>query len=93
MKIILAEHYGLCFGVRDALRQAETLAAAGPLTVLGELVHNPLALERIHAHGARQGDLSKLDSAPPSARVLVTAPRILLLDERCRRSIRTCGRR
>ena len=73
MRIILAEHYGLCFGVRDALRHAETLAAGGPLTVLGELVHNPLALERIHAHGARLGDLAKLDSAPPSARVLVTA--------------------
>ena len=64
MKILLAEHYGLCFGVRDALRQAETLAAAGPLTVLGELVHNPLALERLRAHGARQGDLSPVSAAP-----------------------------
>ena len=73
MKIILAEHFGMCFGVRDALRQAETLAAAGPLTVLGELVHNPLALERLAAHGARQGDLQRLASAPPAARVLVTA--------------------
>lgn len=73
MRIILAEHYGLCFGVRDALRQAETLAADGPLTVLGELVHNPLALARIHAHGAQQGDLHQLDSALPAARVLVTA--------------------
>ena len=73
MKIILAEHFGLCFGVRDALRQAETLAAAGPLTVLGELVHNPLALERLAVHGARQGDLGRLESAPPAARVLVTA--------------------
>ena len=73
MKIILAEHFGMCFGVRDALRQAETLAAAGPLTVLGELVHNPLALERLAVHGARQGDLQQLASAPPAARVLVTA--------------------
>ena len=73
MKIILAEHFGMCFGVRDALRQAETLAAAGPLTVLGELVHNPLALERLAAHGAQQGDLQRLASAPPAARVLVTA--------------------
>ena len=73
MKIILAEHFGMCFGVRDALRQAETLAAAGPLTVLGELVHNPLALERLAVHGARQGDLQLLASAPPAARVLVTA--------------------
>ncbi len=73
MKIILAEHFGLCFGVRDALRAAETLAAAGPLTVLGELVHNPLALERLAAYGARQGDLHQLASAPPSATVLITA--------------------
>ena len=73
MKIILAEHFGMCFGVRDALRQAEALAAAGPLTVLGELVHNPLALERLAVHGARQGDLQRLASAPPAARVLVTA--------------------
>ncbi len=73
MRILLAEHYGLCFGVRDALRQAETLAADGPLTVLGELVHNPLALERLRAHGAQQGDLAQFGSAPPAARVLVTA--------------------
>ena len=73
MKIILAEHFGMCFGVRDALRQAETLAAAGPLTILGELVHNPVALERLAVHGARQGDLQRFETAPPSARVLVTA--------------------
>ena len=73
MKILLAEHYGLCFGVRDALRKAETLAAEGPLTILGELVHNPVALERLRAHGARQGELHHFESAPPASRVLVTA--------------------
>ena len=41
MKIQLAEHYGLCFGVRDAIARAEQLAREGPLTILGELVHNP----------------------------------------------------
>ena len=50
MKITLAAHYGLCFGVRDALRQAEDLAQSGPLTVLGELAHNPVVRERL-AHG------------------------------------------
>ena len=73
MRILLAEHHGLCFGVRDALARAETLAAAGPLTILGELVHNPVALARLQAHGARQGDLADLASAAPNARVLVTA--------------------
>ena len=73
MHILLAEHHGLCFGVRDALKRAETLAAAGPLTVLGELVHNPVALARLRDRGARQGDLADLASAAPNSRVLVTA--------------------
>ena len=72
MKIILAEHYGLCFGVRDALQQAEQLAAAGPLTILGELVHNPLALEPLAARGVHQGGLDHFESAP-TRRVLITA--------------------
>jgi 4-hydroxy-3-methylbut-2-enyl diphosphate reductase len=72
MEIIVAEHYGLCFGVRDALRQAERLAETAPLTVLGELVHNPLALERLEARGARIGQLENLASAP-TRHVLITA--------------------
>lgn len=72
MKIILADHYGMCFGVRDALAAAERAAAAGPLTVLGEIVHNPVARERLQAHGAREGQLDAFETAP-TARVLITA--------------------
>ena len=72
MEILLAEHYGLCFGVRDALRDAERLAAQGPLTTLGDLVHNPLALARLDAHGVHRGQLDELASAP-TRRVLITA--------------------
>ena len=72
MEIILAEHYGLCFGVRDALKQAEAVAARGPVTILGELVHNPIALERLTAHGARQGTIDDLGSAS-TRNVLITA--------------------
>ena len=72
MKIILAEHYGLCFGVRDALQHADALAAQGPLTILGELVHNPLVLAPLAARGVHQGRLDHLESAP-TARVLITA--------------------
>ncbi len=72
MKIILAEHYGLCFGVRDALKHADHLAAAGPLTILGELVHNPLVLAPLAARGVHQGRLDRFESAP-TARVLITA--------------------
>lgn len=72
MNIRLAEHYGLCFGVRDALAQAESLAAEAPLTVLGELVHNPVVQQRLAALGARKAPLES-DPASVGTRVLFTA--------------------
>src|SRR6266446_1665011 len=54
MKILLAEHFGMCFGVRDAIAQAETLALSRPLTILGELVHNPLVRKRLRAQGVEE---------------------------------------
>ncbi len=66
MKIQLAEHYGLCFGVRDAIAQAEELAARGPLTILGELVHNPVVRERLVRQGVREGALNR--GNPPRPR-------------------------
>ena len=72
MKIQLAEHYGLCFGVRDAIAQAEKLAATGPLTILGELVHNPVVRERLDALGVHQGQLATPGDAP-TPQVMITA--------------------
>lgn len=72
MNIRLAEHFGLCFGVRDAIAQAESLAAAGPLTVLGELVHNPVVQRRLSALGARTAPLES-DPARIGTPVLFTA--------------------
>ena len=71
MKLHLAEHYGLCFGVRDAIAQAEQLASQGPLTVLGELVHNPVVREHLAQRGVREGALDA-ESAPTPI-VMVTA--------------------
>ena len=71
MKIQLAEHYGLCFGVRDAIAQAERLAAQGPLTILGELVHNPVVRERLARRGVREGALN--DESAPTPQVMITA--------------------
>jgi 4-hydroxy-3-methylbut-2-enyl diphosphate reductase len=71
MKIVLAQHFGLCFGVRDAIAQAEELARHGPLTILGELVHNPVVLERLRTIGVREGSLDDLTSH--SDRVMITA--------------------
>ncbi len=71
MKIQLAEHYGLCFGVRDAIAQAEHLAAQGPLTILGELVHNPVVRERLARRGVQEGALG--GGPAPTAQVMITA--------------------
>ena len=30
MKVIVAEHFGICFGVRDAIAQAQALAREAP---------------------------------------------------------------
>src|SRR5690349_11530145 len=72
MKIQLAEHYGLCFGVRDAIAQAEQLARQGPLTILGELVHNPVVRERLARQGVREGSLERTAS-PATPQVMITA--------------------
>lgn len=51
MKIIHARHLGMCFGVRDAIALALERADAGPLTILGELVHNPTVSDALRARG------------------------------------------
>ncbi|MBI4327858.1 MAG: 4-hydroxy-3-methylbut-2-enyl diphosphate reductase [Chloroflexi bacterium] len=53
MKIIRAEHFGMCFGVRDAIALALTKAEESPLTILGELVHNETVLASLQAKGIR----------------------------------------
>ena len=61
----------MCFGVRDAIAQAEQLARSGSLTILGELVHNPIVRERLYAHGVRESSLDK--TQPASTRFMITA--------------------
>ena len=41
----------MCFGVRDAIDLALEHADVGPLTILGDLVHNPTVLEALDAKG------------------------------------------
>jgi len=72
MKIVLAEHFGICFGVRDAIAQAEALAAEAPLTILGELAHNPIVRQRLLSAGTHEGSLDRIADAK-SARVMITA--------------------
>ncbi len=51
MRIIRAEHLGMCFGVRDAIDLALQEARGAPLTVLGDLVHNSTVLAALRARG------------------------------------------
>jgi 4-hydroxy-3-methylbut-2-enyl diphosphate reductase len=51
VKILRARHLGMCFGVRDAIALARESAKARPLTILGELVHNPTVVAELKSAG------------------------------------------
>ena len=51
MKIIRAEHLGMCFGVKDAIALAIHTSKQEPLTILGDLVHNETVLAELRAKG------------------------------------------
>jgi len=53
MKIIRAEHLGMCFGVRDAIGLAMNESKVQPLTVLGDLVHNDTVLDELRDGGVK----------------------------------------
>jgi len=42
---------GMCFGVRNAIAMAKTASLKGPVTILGELVHNETVLDDLGKHG------------------------------------------
>ena len=52
MEVRMADHLGMCFGVRDAIDLALRLTRQGPLTILGDLVHNPDVLTDMDRAGA-----------------------------------------
>jgi 4-hydroxy-3-methylbut-2-enyl diphosphate reductase len=53
MKILRAEHLGMCFGVRDAIALALKHAHSEPLTILGDLVHNETVLADLRDRGVK----------------------------------------
>lgn len=71
MEVIVARTLGFCFGVRDAIELAHREAAAGELTVLGELVHNPAVIRGLSAAGVRQA--GPHEAPAPGARLMITA--------------------
>lgn len=72
MNVHLAKHYGMCFGVRDALRLTHDLAQTEEVTVLGQLVHNPVVDQHLQTLGVQRSDLNEPGSAP-TQRVVITA--------------------
>jgi 4-hydroxy-3-methylbut-2-en-1-yl diphosphate reductase len=70
VRIIRATHLGMCFGVRDAIELANEHADAGPLTILGDLVHNPIVVNQLRTRGiATVHDVSQVATQT----VMVTA--------------------
>ncbi|MBK8974640.1 MAG: 4-hydroxy-3-methylbut-2-enyl diphosphate reductase [Planctomycetes bacterium] len=73
LRVIRARALGMCFGVRDALRDVLALRDAGSVTVWGELVHNPLVITQLGERGfVQRGEQSRI-AFPDTARVLITA--------------------
>jgi len=70
MKIIRAEHLGMCFGVKDAIALALETARRGPLTILGDLVHNETVLADLRAEGIH---IEQKPAAIGTQTVMITA--------------------
>ncbi len=70
MKIIKAEHLGMCFGVRDAIALARQESARHPVTILGQLVHNPTVLAQLRSEGIAFADDA---SAVKTGAAIITA--------------------
>ncbi|MBM3462591.1 MAG: 4-hydroxy-3-methylbut-2-enyl diphosphate reductase [Armatimonadetes bacterium] len=72
MRVLVAEHHGMCFGVRDAIALARSLPTPDTVTVYGELVHN----EQVNASLAARGLAISSEAGrtiPDTPAVLVTA--------------------
>ncbi len=70
MKIVRANHLGMCFGVRDAIDLAKRTAAQTPVTVLGQLVHNEHVLADLKQHGV---SFANEPAEAKTATVMITA--------------------
>ena len=70
MRVIRAEHLGMCFGVRDAIALAVRQAATEPLTVLGDLVHNETVLAELRSRGVK---IAQQVAAVETRAVMITA--------------------
>lgn len=89
MTIQLAQHHGMCFGVRDALRATHHAAKTAPVTILGQLVHNPVVEAHLRTLGVQRGELTDTPRAE-TRDVVITAHGAA---DRQRETLREAGHR
>ena len=70
MRIIKADHLGMCFGVRDAIALALEQSREQPLTILGDLVHNETVLAQLKSRGIK---IAQDADGVETSNVLITA--------------------
>ena len=73
MRVIVAEHMGMCFGVRDAIRDTEKIETPNLVTINGELVHNQQIQERLRSRGFHIIPELQRSQVPSTRDVLITA--------------------
>ncbi|MCG0276079.1 MAG: bifunctional 4-hydroxy-3-methylbut-2-enyl diphosphate reductase/30S ribosomal protein S1 [Thermosediminibacteraceae bacterium] len=62
MQIIVAEHAGFCFGVKNAIKLLEELTKKGEKTyTLGPIVHNRQVVEKFEKQGVKAVDVGDID--------------------------------
>ena len=71
MQVIVAESAGFCYGVERAVKLAEETARNGGCRMLGSIIHNTQAVERLQRLGAVEID--SVDAAKPGDKVLIRA--------------------
>ena len=74
MRVIRADAMGMCFGVKDALRIAESLPQPAQITIHGQLVHNPVVNAALRQRGFHASQANaRWDGPPDTPQVLITA--------------------
>ncbi len=70
-KILIAEHSGFCYGVKMAVDKAFDLAetSSRPVYVLGELIHNPQVIEKLHEKNVKT--VKSVEEIPPGSACLI----------------------
>ena len=89
-EIITSPHMGYCFGVMRAMRLIEQglESFGGTIYTLGDVIHNPLEVERLRTRGVHS--IETLDEVPEGGTLVLRAHGVRpdLIDEARRRGIR-----